>query len=505
MHGKHMRSVGLALLLMLAGAAQAAVTEPYVVDENFGTHGTVYDALVNLSGTDLPRVSGERVAVAADGSTVVAGLATVWFFGDWNYLVVTRYDANGQRQTWAHPSTGYTDAAHEYLYVAPVTAPENLHITAVADVKIGPYGDINVLVDGLHPDTDSETSSLVVTFGSDGAYKGIITHMDTPAENDVGAAILPWGSNMFIVSSAGTEVTVARYSLNLSDGVPALDTAWGNAGRFTQTLFHCDHYVTNIGLIPADCALRARRAVLAEAIDSTSIYVAGEYINNRGGGVGQSDTFLMHFSTPDGSSKPAYPVTWDSPGTEDGLRGLAFRKRVSVPQRLQNELYLLDAFPRACGSGFIVGRFNADTGAFINRTYTSGGSADTDPNACAAKTSLEATDLTLAQHFNGVFFGVNRYLAVVGSAFNGEPYTGKDAFVALVDSADMHSTPQVQTFTDNAGRYPDNAGFNAVVGNFADGSYTATGQSVSDAGDGSLALTIRVHPDRIFSNDFENH
>lgn len=506
MHRYKIWMAGLALLLASVEAVQAAVNEPYVADGKFGGNGTVYDPLVNLAPAAAPRAGGERLVVDADGGTVVAGLATVSFFFDWHYLVVTRYSATGQRQAWSHPSDGYTDDTHQYLVVPPIGETESLQITAVADVKIGPYGDINVLVDGLNPDTEANTRSMVVTFGPDGAYKGIVTHMATPAEDDVGVALLPWGSSMFIVSSAGTKVNMARYNLNMSNGVPALDTTWGNAGRVSQTLFLCAHYVTNIGVIQNNCTLRARRALIAETANATSIYVAGEYANDQGDGVGQSDLFIMHFSPADGAGNAAYPVVWNSATEGESLRGLAFRNKTSAPQRAQNELYLLDAFPRPCGSGFIVQRFNADTGAYINRTYTSGGGTNPDPNVCAGVTSLEATDLALSVHYDGTLgHQASRYLAVVGSAFDGEPYTGKNAFVALVDSTNMTSTPQVQEFTHNAGQAPDNAGFQAVVGNFADGSYTATGKSTNDDGDTSLALTMRVHPDRIFTNDFEWH
>lgn len=485
---------GLALMLTLANAVQAQVNEPYVADWSFGIKGVFSDPLFNLVPTAPLRAAGQRLVLDDDGSTVVAGMATVWFFGDLNYLVVARYSANGQRQTWDNPSSGYTDDAHEYLFVQPVTMPEDLRLTAVHDVKIGPYGDINVLVDAMESATATTTDSLVVTFGPDGEYKSIVTHMATPGVDDFGAAMLPWGSNMFIISSTSNTVNVARYTLNLSNGVPDLDTTWASSGRASQSLWMCKRLVAG-QLITVPCALRARRALISGHSPSP-IYVAGEFASSQGG---EADLFVMHFSPADGTSNAAYPFTWGFGGIDDGLRGLALRSKFLAPQRPQNELYLLNAFPRPCRSGFVVVRMNADTGEYINRSYTSGGGTDPDPLACSEVRSLEATDLSLPQNYNGV----NRYLAVVGSSFSGEPYTGRDAFMAMVDTQDMHSTPQVQTFTENTGQYPDDSGFNAVTGDFATGTITATGTWHDYDHDSSTAVTMRMRTDRIFSDGFD--
>ncbi len=490
---------GATLALVLSGATQATAGPVYVPDRNFGNAGLVFDPLVNLTPAAPPRASGERLVLDADGSTVVAGLGRMMFGSEINYLVVTRYGLDGQRQVWSNPTTGATDDTHQYLYVHPITA-QMVRITAVKDIKIGPYGDINVLVDALASDTDPTTNSLVVTFGPGGENKGISTNMATPGEDDVGAAIMPWGSDMFIVSSAGDKVTVSRYTLNHSSGVPALDTTWGSVGRATQSLMRCRRLAGSVGWITVPCQLRARRALLAEATP-TSIYVAGEYANDPGDSAPQSDIFIMNFRSSDGSSNPAYPVTWDSPTLEDGVGGLAFRNKSLAPQRSQNELYVLDAFPRPCRSGFIVGRFNADTGAFMNRTWTQGGGSDADPSACASVTSLEAKDLIMPQNY----VGADRYLVVAGTRFTGAMYTGNNAFLTLLDTQDLQATATVLELTQNAGQFPDDAGLNAVTSDYSAGTLTATGRSRNYDGDSSTALTIRLLPDRIFSHGFEQN
>lgn len=500
MRKQKMWLAGATLAFILGGTTQAIAGAVYVPDGNFGNAGSVFDPLANLAPTVPARGSGERLVLDSDGSTVVAGIGTVWYFGDLSYLVVTRYGLDGQRQVWGNPTDGYTDDTHQYLFVQPVTAPEDMRIIAVKDVQIGPYGDINVLVDALVSSSATNTDSLVVTFGPDGAYKGTVTHMSTPGEDDIGAAIMPWGSSMFIVSSAGDNVNVSRYTLNLSDGVPALDTSWGTLGRSTQSLMKCKHYVANIGLIPVTCQLRARRALLAQAA-TTSIYVAGEYANDPGDSAPQNDIFIMHFRSNDGGSNAGYPVTWDSPTLEDGVSGLAFRYKSLAPQRSQNELYVLDAFPRPCRSGFIVGRFDADTGAFMNRTFTLGGGSNADPGVCASVTSLEAKDLILPQNY----VGANRYLVVAGSRFTGAMYTGKNAFITQLDTQDLQATASVQELTQNASQFPDDAGFNAVTSDYLADTITATGRSRNYDGDSSTALTIRLLPDRIFRHGFEQN
>ena len=491
---------GATLALVLGGATQATAGSVYLPDGNFGNAGSVFDPLANLAPSSPPRGSGERLVLDADGTTVVAGIGTVWYFGDLSYLVVTRYGLDGQRQVWSNPTDGYTDDAHQYLFVQPVTPPEDMRITAVKDIKIGPYGDINVLVDALVSSSATSTDSLVVTFGVDGAYKGTITHMATPGVDDTGAAIMPFGSNMYIASSAGDKVTVSRYTLNFSDGVPALDTSWASGGRSTQTLVSCRVLAGSVGWIPVPCKLRARRAVLAQAA-TTSIYVAGEYANDPGDSAPQSDIFIMHFRADGSGSNPEYPVTWDSPTLEDGVGGLAFRSKSLAPQLSQNELYVLDAFPRPCRSGFIVGRFNADTGTFMNRTFTLGGGSNADPGVCANVTSLEANDLILPQDY----VSVGRYLVVAGSRFTGAMYTGKNAFLAQFDTHDLHATAQVNEFTQNAGQTPDDAGFTAVTSNYSTDTLTATGRSRNYDGDSSTALTVRLLPDRIFRHGFEQN
>lgn len=492
MHNQIIRAASAALLLVLACSVQAAVNEPYVRDVGFAGNGMVSDPMVNLAPGDPARAAGQRLVLDADGSAVVASMSKAWLFEDLNYLVIARYDRHGQRMGWSNPTTGYADTSGEYLLVQPNTAPENLRITAVQDVKIGPYGDINVLVDALSSDAET-TDSLVITFGEDGEYKGVVTHMATAFEDDTGVAILPWGSDMFIVSSSGTQVDMARYSLNLSNGVPALATSWGSMGRVSQRMMNCHRQVGGVPIISA-CPLRAWRAV-QESYSPSRIYVAGEYAAEGSQG---SALFVMNFDASDGATRTGYPVTWGFDGYEDGLRGLALRSKTRPPQRPQNELYLLDAFPRPCGHGFVVVRLNADTGAYMDRSYTKGGGTDPDPNACAQKDSFLAKDLVLAQDFTNA----SRYVAVVGAHLHSELYTGSDAFLALVDSQDMHAEVQIQDFTSNVGQYPDNTTLNAVSGNVLDGSYTATGVQSNDDGDASSAVTLRLLPDRIFRNGF---
>ncbi|MDN5923508.1 MAG: hypothetical protein L0H70_00755 [Xanthomonadales bacterium] len=486
----------LLLSMTITNAAQATVDEPYAKDLTFGANGMVNDTMVNLNGSPSTsaRPVGQHLALGEDGSTVVAALGTKFdtLTGNENYLMVTRYNASGQRQAWSNPSTNYADTTGEYLFVPPNAAPDNLRIAAVKDVKIGPYGDINVLIDAWEPAGDT-TDSLVVTFGEDGAYKGIVTHMATPFVDDLGVAMIIPGSSMYIVSSHGSLVDVGLYSMNYSDGVPDPDAGYGNSGKTSQSLFNCQKVIAGQP-VTVPCPLRARRALLS-GTSTMPLYVAGEY--DQGSGT-ESSVFVLSFNGTPGAPTTGFPITWGFAGINDGMHGLALRYKFNIPTRPQHELYLLDGFQRPCGYGFVVARFNADTGAFLNRSYTKGGSTTTDPNDCASTTSLLANDLALAHDY----YYANRYIAVVGGQSSGEPFTGQNAFLALIDSENMHSEVQVQAFTNHAGQYPDDTMLHAVQGRVVDGSYTYTATGVTWNYDhaASQVVTMRLQADRIFQD-----
>ena len=501
MHKQIRWLAGVALLLATVGAAQAAVDKPYVADWSFGTKGVVADPLVKFIPQDPPLASGQQVFLSDDnslndGSTLVAGVGHLWSMlgSEYRpYLVVVRYGVDGQRLAWTNPSAGYSDDSHMYLYVPP----GDLRIKEVRDVRYSIDGGVYVLVDALESASATTTDTIVVVFGPDGQYKGSLEPMTTPGVDDVGAAIIMLSNWMFIASSSGTQVTLTRYTLTYPRTFPVLDTAWGGSGRVSQNLPICHALVGGVKL-PLLCNLRAERGLVSRT-GSTPIYVAGQYVDSQGGGSAESELFIMHFDPYTGVSDAGYPVTWGFAGIEDGLRGLAFRPKNRTPQRAQDELYVLNSFPLPCGNGFVVVRFNAETGTYLNRTYTNGGGQNADPNVCAQTPSLVANDLALTQNYTAA----DRYLAVVGTRLSGELYTGTDAFLALVDTTNMHSNVQVQAITHNAGQYPADASFNAVTGKLADGTFTATGRVSNYDGDSSQALTIRMHPDRIFGDDFD--
>lgn len=498
MHKQIIRLASAVLLLASIGAVQAAVDKPYGTDWGFGIEGVVVDPLMNFVPQEPPLAAGQRVYLSddndlLDGSTLVAGVGNLWsMLGNEyrSYLVVVRYGVDGQRLAWTNPSAGYSNDSHTYLYVSP----NDLRIKEVRDVRYGLDGRVYVLVDAMESASATTTDAIVVVFGPDGQYKGRLEAMATPGVDDVGASIVMYADWMYIASSSGTQVTVTRYTLTDPRTFPVLDTSWGNSGKVSQNLPICHALIGGVN-VPVLCNLRAERGVISRA-GSTPIYVAGEYANRQAGTTTENDLFIMHFDRYTGVSDPEYPVTWGLAGIEDRLQGLAFRKKNRAPELAQDEIYLLDSFPLPCGNGFVVARFNAGTGNYLNRTWTSGGGQDDDPNVCALTTSLVATDIVLPENYTAA----SRYLAVVGSRASSEPYTGADAFLALVDTTDMHSTVQVQAITHNAGQYPAVAIFNAVAGNLADGSFTATGRLTYYDGDASEALTIRMLPDRIFAD-----
>ena len=158
-----------------------------------------------------------------------------------------------------------------------------------------------------------------------------------------------------------------------------------------------------------------------------------------------------------------------------------------------------NTFARPCRNGFSVFQFTADTGSIDTRTFAKGGGSNADPAACSQTTSMEATDMMLAQDY----VSADRYLAIVGSQYTSEAFTGRNGFLALADTTHMAWKVQSQEFTHTGGQFPDDAGFQALVGDFATRRYTVAGKVSNYDGDSSRALSMRMRADRIFSNDFE--
>ena len=122
----------------------------------------------------------------------------------------------------------------------------------------------------------------------------------------------------------------------------------------------CKRLVGGVGYITVPCQLRARRAVLAEAASRQSTSPASTSMTKAM--VRQSDIFIMNFRADGAGSNAGYRRPGTRPRSK--WRGrVVFRYKSLAPQISQNQLFVLDAFPRACRSGFIIGRFNADTGA----------------------------------------------------------------------------------------------------------------------------------------------
>ena len=509
-----LRKINLLAMILVASMAStanaASVNEPYAADTRFNDGAAVLEP---FNATSLGRISGEKLALdQQSGDTLIAGLVPRSDMGETRYsVVVARYGTNGQHKLWANGSAGAVDASKKYVYVPYNVAPAHVRAVAVRDVVVGPYGDVNVLIDTRGFGASARIDSVIATFGPTGEYKGMVTHMDQPGVDDVGAKIVPYGSNGFVVSSqpdmgdwaSGAKLVVRRYSVNLSNGVPAFDATWGSGGRLELVLPMCSRLLNGAPpvTLPFNCDLRVQRVEMPGS--GSSMFIAGDYENQTVNGVSPNrDLFVIKIDTATASVVTAFGnagiVTYGSNATQDTLRGLALRRVVTNPPTAVTELYLLDAFPRACGSGLIVPHFNADTGAYINRSFTLGGGSNADPSVCAQTDSLLAADLTLPKNYqqNG------QYLGVVGTHLHGEMYTGADAFLALLDVDNLTATPQLQDFTHNAGQHPGDSGFSSVIGSVDDGTFTAVGFDRNYDGDASTALTLRMRQDRIFRDGF---
>ncbi len=499
----------LATLLTLAtatAASAASVNEPYAPDARFNNGAVILDPFIASTFT---RITGQKLVLdEASGDTVIAGLMPVTDTGEARYIVVVaRYGPDGKHKLWANGSVGAVDASKKYVYVPYNVAPGNVRAVAVRDVSVGSYGDVSVLVDTRALGPSASVDSVVATFGPSGEYKGVVTHMAQASVDDVGAKIVANGSGGFVVSSqpdighwaSGAKVVVRRYTINLSNGVPAFDTSWGNGGKVELALPLCSNLVSGIPpiILPVNCDLRVERVDMPSY--DTTLFIAGDYENRTVGGVTPNrDLFVMKINMSTGALVSAFGtggiVTYGSTDVQETLRGLATRRTSSG-----SDLYLLEAFPRACGNGFIVPHFNGNTGAYINRSFTMGGGGNADPNVCGNVDSLLANDMAFPRDA----FQNGRYLGVVGTHIHAEPYTGTDAFLSLLDIDDLHATPQLQDFTRNAGQYPGDSAFSAVVARVSDNTFMAAGTDRTYEGDVSTAMTLHMRQDRIFRGGFE--
>ena len=509
----------LLLLLSVAASNAAAVNEPYVADPKFNNGNPVYEV---FDATEPKVITGEKLVLDFwTGDTVVAGLVPVTETGQTRYTVVlARYGQDGNHKTWSDSTPGAVSPSGKYVYVPYASAPSNVRAVAVRDITLGTNGDIMVLIDSRGVTTGARTNSLLAVFSEEGKFRGVITHMADASADNIGGSVLMLGGPIMIVSSqpsvgngpSGARLIVKRYDVDIVAGqptLPLLDTAFGTGGKVQQAIPGCSRTINGAPPIvqPMNCDLRVARAY---SVNGPWLLIAGDYGNFHGNTSGQDpnysrDLFVMKLVSQTGARDPTFGsnglAAYATANAGASMNGMVVRYDSNYNP---TDIFLLNAFPRACREGFIVAHLNGMSGTYIDRSFTVGGGGDADPNVCAHVSSFDANDMVMAK--NG------KYLGVAGGRYSGEDWTGVNASITLLNPDNLQSAPHQQNFSDNSGQYAGATRFNALISNGWSGAgdiFTALGTHYGYYEDGyedpySSAVTLRVLPDRIFRNGFEN-
>lgn len=520
-HAKTTWCAVLFTLLSVAATNAAAVNEPYVADPKFNNGNPVYEL---FDATEPMVITGEKLVLDFwTGDTIVAGLVPVTEAGQTRYTVVlARYGQDGNRKTWSDSTLGAVSASGKYVYVPYASAPSNVRAVAVRDITLGTNSDIMVLIDSRDVTTGARTNSLLAVFSEDGKFRGVITHMADASADNIGGAVLMLGGPIMIVSSqpsvddgpSGARMTVKRYHVDFVAGqptLPVLDTAFGTNGKVEQTIAGCSRTIggTPPIVLPMNCDLRVASAY---SVNGPWLLIAGDYGNFHGNSGGQDpsysrDLFVMKLVNQTGARDPTFTsnglATYATANAGASMNGMVVRYDSNYNP---TDIFLLNAFPRACREGFIVAHLNGMSGAYIDRSFTVGGGGDGDPNVCAHVSSFDANDMVMARS--------GKYLGVAGGRYSGEDGTGINAAITLLNPDNLQSTPHQQNFTNNSGQWAGNTRFNALISsswpnNGIEGVFSAVGTNYGYYEYGyedpySSAVTLRVQPDRIFRNGFEN-
>ncbi len=260
-----------AVSALLPGVTFAAAGYyPYSYDPGFAGGIPLDNRFANVETNDY---TGERLARAANGDVVVAGIVPAAGQSTGSNLGLVRYSSDGTRISWTNPTAAYASYFNIYL-----TWPNSTSVTytRVDALKIQ-NGYIYALVD--YAASASNSNVYVVVFRDDGTYIGQFGAFTTSLDEH-GAGLVPYAfgpsptERLIAVATykngSGNDVlTLKRFSI--SAGALTVDTSFGPYGNGANDLLippaHCD--------AGAACDISAS-AVAGVATDSSSprLYVA---------------------------------------------------------------------------------------------------------------------------------------------------------------------------------------------------------------------------------------
>src|SRR3569832_1590484 len=154
-----MKYLFIALLATTRVASAALSTDPFVYDPAFNGGFILEDRFASV--TPNTSLLGLHVAIGAPGDSVTSGLVAPAYQGaPPTNFGSTRYDAQGQRESWGGPSSAYTYFTNRYLDYPNDTSNS---VGWIGDVKIF-EGYLFALVDSPLPSHDVR----ILTFTDNG-------------------------------------------------------------------------------------------------------------------------------------------------------------------------------------------------------------------------------------------------------------------------------------------------------------------------------------------------
>ena len=254
--------LGLLLLVVASRVCTAAGYFTYQYDPVFNGGFPLEDRFANVDTNDYV---AQRLARAANGDLVVAGIVPAAYQSGAGNIGLVRYTGSGQRTAWSNPTAAYASYFNIYLTFPNSTGAT---YTRVVDLKIQ-NGFIYALVDYK---AGSESDVYLVVFRDDGTYIGEYASFTTGLDEH-GAGLVPYSFTDKFSNPQRRLIAVATYKngsgnrvITLKRFTPALD------GTLTvDTGFGPYANGANDILIPSDaCDAGARCDAEAEAVTAVA-------------------------------------------------------------------------------------------------------------------------------------------------------------------------------------------------------------------------------------------
>lgn len=489
-------------VLACAHSLAAQSTDPYAYDPGFNGGFTVEDRFAATT-TDTYML-GLRVALAANGDTIVAGLVPPAFHPSppANNLGLVRYGPNGERVAWSNPDPLYAYFGNRYIAYPNADFIFNW----VGDIKIVD-GRIYVLMDVGAPGNARDV--VVMVLGDDGHVQQYMPAFSTGLDES-GAALLP---NCYVAFIGGPRIcrlvatanhatvggrqiaTMKRFSIAAADGSLSVDNSFGVSNNGVM-----DHAAPDaLCSAGANCSWTISDAVAVRAdTNAPTFYLAGTVSTS----ISQSDALVLGVNGYDGSLDPGFGGGSGHYVNYLATSGFGSTLAAATAGDPASDIVYLgsNAFETGCGQGGRVTKLRVrvvlpgGTSTLPDFSWADGGTRNVggNPGSCG-----------------------NVFTTLTGLALDGDRLvlSGYEYLTSLPDPlfAIVRASDGALTEFARAGfppRHQDGSLWGHAV--FTDVAAAGNGRYVTSgylqdaaANDALLFGTARFASDRIFGNDFE--